>query len=254
MIACIVLPTYNEAGNITRALDLIGKNAPGVHVLVVDDNSPDGTGQIAEEYASKHTFVKVLHRKGKEGLGAAYMAGMQHALQEGYDVIFEMDADLSHDPKDIPRLLKAIEQGADLAIGSRYIDGGSIPENWGFYRKLNSAVANGLVRGVLSLKIKDCTGGFRAIRASYLEHVDFSKLNTKGYAFQISLLNALSQLGANIVEIPIHFNDRTIGASKMRLKDQLEFVITTFRIRSARATVQRSATTNAIAARKVRKL
>ena len=163
-----------------------------------------------------------------------------------------MDADLSHDPKDISRLIRAIEEGADLAIGSRYVDGGSIPENWGFYRRLNSAVANGLVRGVLSLEVRDCTGGFRAIRSSLLEHIDFAKLNTKGYAFQISLLSALSLLGASIVELPIHFHDRTIGTSKMRIKDQLEFVATTFRIRTARAPIapMRSAATNPAAARR----
>jgi dolichol-phosphate mannosyltransferase len=257
--ACIVIPTYNEAGNLQKVLDLIfdhvhGQDRVHVYILVVDDNSPDGTGQLAEEYARKNKDVKVLHRVSKDGLGAAYIAGMQHAMQElNPDVILEMDADLSHNPKDVLRLIGAIERGADVAIGSRYVEGGSVPESWGFYRKLNSATANALVRSVLSLwEVKDCTGGFRAIRASYLEHVDFTQLKTKGYAFQISLLSALNDLGAEIVELPIHFADREMGKSKMRLKDQVDFIITTFRIRATRTAAMpaRSTSIGPIAAKR----
>jgi dolichol-phosphate mannosyltransferase len=260
--ACIVMPTYNEAGNINNVLDLIYENVSAqetfkVFTLIVDDNSPDGTGALADEYAKKNPLVRVLHRKGKEGLGAAYIAGIQHALRElKPDVILEMDADLSHNPKDVLRLIKAIDDGADMAIGSRYTAGGSIPQEWGFYRKLNSAVANALVRNVLSLrKVRDCTGGFRAFRATYLEHIDWSRLKTKGYAFQVSLLNAVNELDAVIAEVPIHFSDRQIGTSKMRLKDQVDFIITTFRIRASRrdaVLAAAGASTSAAAGRKVK--
>ena len=260
--ACIILPTYNEAGNINNVLDQIYANVRQqdrirVLTLVVDDNSPDGTGALAQEYARKNKDVKVLHRTGKEGLGAAYIAGMTYALREFEpDVILEMDADLSHNPQDILRLIAAIEHGADVVIGSRYIDGGSIPAHWGFYRRLNSACANALVRGVLSLRqVKDCTGGFRAIRTSYLEQIDFTQLKTKGYAFQISLLSALNGLGVQIKEIPIHFADREIGVSKMRFKDQIDFIITTFRIRTLPAALpSRSVSTTTAAARRVKKV
>ena len=261
--ACIVIPTYNEAGNIQKALDLIYENVRKqdrikVYTLIVDDNSPDGTGQLAEEYGRRNKDVKVLHRTSKDGLGAAYIAGMQHALQElNPDVILEMDADLSHNPKDVLRLIGAIERGADVAIGSRYVAGGSVPQHWGFYRKLNSATANALVRNVLTLnEVKDCTGGFRAIRATYLEHVDFTQLKTKGYAFQISLLSALKDLGAEIVELPIHFADREVGKSKMRLKDQVDFIITTFRIRATRtaAVPTRGTAITPAAAKKAKKV
>lgn len=260
--ACIVMPTYNEAGNITNVLDLIYDHADRqkritVYTLIVDDNSPDGTGQIADAYARKNPHVRVLHRTSKDGLGAAYIAGMQHALQElKPDVILEMDADLSHDPKDVLRLIAGIEDGADFVIGSRYVEGGSIPAEWGFYRRLNSAVANGLVRNVLSLRqVKDCTGGFRAIRASYLEHIEWGQLKTKGYAFQISLLNAMHELGATIAEVPIHFSDRQVGKSKMRIKDQVDFIITTFRIRASgrsATAASRSAEATAVAGRKAK--
>jgi dolichol-phosphate mannosyltransferase len=241
---CIVLPTYNEAGNIVRTLDRIYTAVKGSDVnfltLVVDDNSPDGTAAIALAYGEKNPNVHVLQRQGKEGLGAAYIAGMRYALRKfDPEVIMEMDADGSHNANDIPRLINAIDEGADVAIGSRYVAGGSIPEKWGFYRKLNSTVANTLVRSVLSIGgVKDCTGGFRAIRTTFLELIDLDGLQTKGYAFQISLLSALSSGGAYIVEVPIHFSDREIGTSKMRLKDQIEFIITTFRLRAVSPTVR----------------
>jgi dolichol-phosphate mannosyltransferase len=259
--ACIVMPTYNEAGNITKVLDTIysyvhKQKAVRVLTLVVDDNSPDGTGALAEAYGARNPNVKVLHRTGKEGLGAAYIAGMKYALREFEpDVILEMDADLSHNPKDVLHLIAAIEEGADVVIGSRYVAGGTVPDHWGFYRKLNSATANALVRNVLSLRrVKDCTGGFRAIRSTYLEQIDFDNLKTKGYAFQISLLHQLASLGATIAEVPIHFADREIGVSKMRLKDQLDFIATTFKIRASRIrrSPARTASTRAVAARRVK--
>jgi dolichol-phosphate mannosyltransferase len=237
MRACIILPTYNEAGNIISILDRIRAQDSRLMVLVVDDGSPDGTAQLALAYGKKHPHVHVLQRTAKEGLGAAYIAGMRYALREFRpDVILEMDADGSHNPADILRLINAIEKGADFAIGSRYVPGGTVPAQWGFYRKFNSAAGNWLVRNVLSLKkVKDCTGGFRAIRASSLEQVDFIQLHAKGYGFQISLLYAMMLQGASIVEIPIHFSDRTIGVSKMRFKDQIEFITLTFRLRALHA-------------------
>jgi dolichol-phosphate mannosyltransferase len=256
--ACIVLPTYNEAGNIISILDRIFSHAKSMkdvqlHVLVVDDSSPDGTAKLAQGYARKNKRVHVLVRAGKEGLGAAYIAGMRHAMETLHpDVIMEMDADGSHNPKDVPRLIRAVQDGADFVIGSRYIPGGSIPQEWGFYRKLNSKVANGLVRTVLGMRPRDCTGGFRAIRTSFLEQVEFDKLHSKGYAFQISLLKAVSDLGGIITEVPIQFTDRKIGTSKMRLKDQVEFIILTFRIRLAHLVVpRRQASARVQSARKI---
>lgn len=241
--ACIVVPTYNESANITVLLDRIFANAQqhsgkgvAISVLVVDDSSPDGTAAIVREYAKRNANVHLLLREEKAGLGAAYIAGLTHAMETlEPDVLFEMDADLSHDPEYIFIMLEEVQRGADFVIGSRYVAGGSIPENWGAHRKLISKAANMYARTVLTLAdVHDCTSGFRAIRASTLRQIDFSQLSVKGYAFQVSLLDAAIRSGANVTEIPIAFIDRTRGASKMRLKDVTEGGLLVLRMRAQR--------------------
>jgi|GEM_PF-1966863 len=231
--ACIVLPTYNEASNIKPTLDSIyhrhklyeSENDEKVRldVLVVDDNSPDGTADIVRTYGQKNRRVHLLLRKEKNGLGAAYIAGMQHAMRTlKPDAILEMDADGQHNPADIHRLINETRKGADFVIGSRYIPGGSVPQAWRFHRRLISRAANAYTKMILSTgNAKDCTGGFRAIRTDLLERIDFNHLQVKGYAFQVTLLDACVRQGAVVKEIPIHFLERLRGESKMRPKDMI---------------------------------
>ena len=192
--------------------------------LVVDDSSPDGTADVVRTYIKNDKNVHLLFRTEKQGLGAAYIAGMKYAIEHlGPDVIFEMDADLSHDPAEISSLMRSIKEGSDFAIGSRYIKGGSIPKNWGFHRMMISKSANIYTRMMLGIKtVNDCTGGFRAIRTSVFDKVDLDKLNVKGYAFQISLLYAAYKSGMIITEVPIHFAERNAGKSKIQLSDMIE--------------------------------
>lgn len=232
MTACVVMPTYNEAPNIKRTLDTIfhhGRKQERTHpfiisVLVVDDSSPDGTAAIVEEYRQSNPHVHLLLRREKDGLGAAYIAGMKHALQAlKPDIIVEMDADGQHGPADLMRLLEEVRKGADFAIGSRYVEGGTIPSSWGPGRRFISACANAVTRTMLGVRgIRDCSGGFRAIRASLLEKVDFDGLRVKGYAFQAVLLEEAVHRGAIVREIPIAFGDRAIGESKMGLRELFE--------------------------------
>ncbi|HYD03768.1 MAG TPA: polyprenol monophosphomannose synthase, partial [Alphaproteobacteria bacterium] len=230
---CIVTPTYNEAKNITKLLDLIyskehlkkyDEKKIIMNVLVVDDNSPDGTADIVKEYRKNNPNVHLLSRMEKNGLGAAYISGMHHAIKTlEPDIIFEMDADLSHNPKYIIPMIEKIRQGADFVIGSRYIKGGSIPKNWGIKRRILSKSANLYAKTLLGIKdVNDCTGGFRAIRSSALQMIDFNSLKTKGYAFQISLLEEMRKNNVAMAEVPIAFKDRTNGTSKMRLYDIFE--------------------------------
>lgn len=231
--ACVVVPTYNEAENIRPLLDAIyeeerkqpdTKSPVPLMVLVVDDSSPDGTADIVRAYRDRNPDVHLLVRKEKAGLGAAYTAGMRHAIATlAPDVILEMDADFSHNPADIFRLIEEIKRGADFVIGSRYVPGGSVPEDWGVHRKLLSNAANLFSRTVLSIRdVKDCTGGFRAIHRSVIETVDLESLDAKGYVFQVSLLDAALRRGFVVREVPIAFSDRERGKSKMRAKDMFE--------------------------------
>lgn len=233
ILACIVIPTYNEASNIKRLLDMVyGKENSSMfkehnvlmEVLVVDDSSPDGTSSKVREYQKKNPRVHLLLRKGKGGLGAAYIAGMQHAmLTIRPDILLEMDADLSHDPRYIMPMIIEIINGADFVIGSRYVPGGSVPGDWGFSRKLISSAANAYARAALGIRgIRDCTGGFRAIRVSVLQKVNLNSLGAKGYVFQISLLNAVLASNAVVKEIPIDFRNRALGESKMGFSDIAE--------------------------------
>lgn len=230
---CIVVPTYNESENIKKLLGMIfsqeysaeyGKNSIDMKALVVDDNSPDGTASAVRILQKKNPRIHLLLRKEKNGLGAAYIAGMQHAMSSiKPDIIFEMDADLSHDPSYILPMILEIRNGADFVIGSRYVKGGSVPGEWGIKRKIISKGANMYARLVLNIRdVKDCTGGFRAIRASALERIDLDLLNARGYVFQISLLDAMMRSSALVKEIPIDFHDRSIGSSKMQLRDIIE--------------------------------
>jgi dolichol-phosphate mannosyltransferase len=232
LTACIVIPTYNEAGNIELLLDRIfenGRRQRGTQrwrlsVLVVDDNSPDRTAIRVSEYRTKNPDVHLLLRKEKQGLGAAYIAGMRHAMAFlNPDVIMEMDADFSHNPDDVLRLLAEIQNGADFVIGSRYVKGGSIPPAWGLHRRLLSKAANLYTKAVLRIpRVRDCSGGFRAIRTSALRQVDLSSLNVKGYAFQVLLLEVAVRNGALVREVPIAFSERNAGKSKMRFADMAE--------------------------------
>src|SRR5947207_14103036 len=195
----------------------------GVHVLVVDDNSPDGTGEIADRLAGKLDFVSVLHRERKEGLGPAYLAGFRRALDAGADYVLEMDCDFSHDPADVPRLLAACEDGADLALGSRYVEGGGT-ENWGLGRRLVSAGGSPSPRVLPGVRVRDLTGGFKCYRRAVLERIDLDAIHSRGYAFQIETTYRALRAGFRVVQVPIRFSDRTAGQSKMSRAIVLEAV------------------------------
>jgi dolichol-phosphate mannosyltransferase len=217
----ICLPTYNERENLEKMLRALAPH--GVRVLVIDDNSPDGTGQIADGLARELDFVSVLHRDRKEGLGPAYLAGFRRALADGADYVLEMDCDFSHDPADVPRLLAAMENGADLALGSRYVPGGGT-ENWGLVRRFVSSGGSLYARVLLGLGIRDLTGGFKCYRRAVLERIDLDAIHSKGYAFQIEGTYRTIRAGFNVVEVPIKFVDRTEGTSKMSRTIFLEAV------------------------------
>jgi dolichol-phosphate mannosyltransferase len=219
--AVICLPTYNERENLESMLRAL---APlDVRVLVIDDNSPDGTGEIADRLASELGFVSVLHRERKEGLGPAYLAGFARALADGADYVLEMDCDFSHDPADVPRLIGACDAGADLALGSRYVAGGGT-ENWGLARRIVSAGGSQYARLLLGVGVRDLTGGFKCYRRAVLERIDLGAIHSKGYAFQIEGTYRTLRAGFTVVEVPIRFVDRTAGHSKMSRAIFLEAV------------------------------
>jgi dolichol-phosphate mannosyltransferase len=215
----LILPTYNEAENIEAIMDasaaVLSKAAPdGFRILVVDDGSPDGTGDIADAMAARHDWARVLHRTAKGGIGPAYLAGFGQALGEGAGYVMEMDSDFSHDPADLARLLEATRAGADLALGSRYVPGGAVTD-WGLLRRLISAGGSAYARFVLGLKIRDLTGGFKCFRSEVLEAIDFETVRSRGYAFQVELTYRAVEHGFRVVEVPITFRDREHGQSKM---------------------------------------
>jgi len=209
--ATVCLPTYNERENLERMVRALGEH--GVSVLVIDDNSPDGTGKLADRLAQELDHVVVLHRPRKEGLGPAYLAGFKRALADGAELILEMDCDFSHDPADVPRLIAAAED-ADLVLGSRYVEGGSI-RNWGLLRRLVSAGGSLYARAVLGVDVRDLTGGFKCYRRQVLETIDLDAISSRGYAFQIETTYRAIRTGFRVIEIPITFADRDRGASKM---------------------------------------
>jgi len=219
--ATICLPTYDERANIEAMLRAL--QPLGVHVLVVDDNSPDGTGEIADGLAQELDFVSVLHRPTKEGLGPAYVAGFRRALADGAELILEMDCDFSHDPADVPRLIAACDAGADLALGSRYVPGGGT-ENWGRIRRLVSTGGSWYARKLLGVGIRDLTGGFKCYRRRVLERIDIDAIRARGYAFQIETTYRAIRAGFDVVEVPIVFADRTAGQSKMSRTIVLEAI------------------------------
>jgi dolichol-phosphate mannosyltransferase len=219
--AVVCLPTYNERENLERMIEAL---APlGVRVLVIDDNSPDGTGDLADRLAAERDWLSVLHRARKEGLGPAYIAGFREALGSDAEYVLEMDCDFSHDPADLPRLIAACEAGADLALGSRYVAGGGT-ENWGLARRFVSAGGSLYARTLLGLPIRDLTGGFKCFRRDVLEAIDLTAVEAKGYAFQIELTYRAIRAGFRVVEVPILFRDRTEGQSKMSRRIFLEAV------------------------------
>jgi dolichol-phosphate mannosyltransferase len=212
--AVVVLPTYNEAENIAGFLRAVRQAVPDADVLVVDDNSPDGTAALAEETASELGRIKVLHRAGKQGLGAAYRHGFTTAFDEGYDAIVSMDSDFSHDPAAIATMLQLVTDGADAVVGSRYVPGGSTVD-WPLHRRLLSKWGNRYTAAVLRLPVGDCTSGFRAYRADALRAIDPASTTAEGYAFLTELVRKLIGAGYTIVETPIVFRDRQFGTSKM---------------------------------------
>lgn len=210
----IVMPTYNERQNLEIMAGRIRESTPEADLLVVDDNSPDGTGDLADKLAEADQHVHVMHRTGKAGLGKAYIAGFTWGLEHGYDVIVEMDADGSHRPEDLPRLLAAVAAGADGVIGSRWVPGGKVV-NWPRKREVLSRGANIYTRLMLGFGIKDATGGYRAYRAATLRKIDLANVESTGYSFQIDITIRVVQAGLRIVEVPITFVEREHGASKM---------------------------------------
>ena len=209
----VIVPTYNERENLESIVTRIRSAVTGADVLVVDDNSPDGTGELADKIASSDAHVHVLHRPGKAGLGAAYLAGFGWALQHDYQVLVEIDADGSHDPAQLPVLLAALEH-ADLVIGSRWVSGGSV-ENWPRSRELLSRSANLYTRLMLGMPVRDATAGYRAYRAQTLRTIGLDRVESQGYCFQVDLTMRAVRAGLRVAEVPIRFTERTKGASKM---------------------------------------
>jgi dolichol-phosphate mannosyltransferase len=222
----LILPTYNEAENVkaivSASADVLGRAAPeGFRVLVVDDGSPDGTGTIADEMAAEHSWLEVLHRSEKNGIGPAYLAGFRHALDHGAGYVMEMDSDFSHDPADLARLLDAARGEADLALGSRYVPGGGVSD-WGLLRRFISEGGSTYARWVLGLQVRDLTGGFKCFRREVLEAIHFDSVRSRGYAFQVELTYRAVRAGFRVVEVPIVFRDRQQGQSKMSWRIAVE--------------------------------
>ena len=219
----ICLPTYNERENIESMVRVLGDlGLEGLEVLVIDDASPDGTGEIADRLAAELSWVHVLHRERKEGLGPAYLAGFRRALELGADLVFEMDCDFSHDPDDVPRLAAAAGD-ADLVLGSRYVEGGGT-RNWGLLRRFISRGGSLYAQMLLQLGIRDLTGGFKCYRRAVLETIDLDEISSRGYAFQIETTYRTLRAGFRVVEVPIVFADREVGGSKMSKSIVLEAI------------------------------
>jgi dolichol-phosphate mannosyltransferase len=235
----IVIPTYNEAENIAGLIQQI-ISEPRFSVLVVDDNSPDRTARIVQEIASQYEQVKLLSRPKKEGYGVACIAGFERALSEGADFVFQMDADFSHNPVYLPGLLAAVETDCDLAIGSRYVEGGSTTD-WGLMRRALSKFANFYSRNILRMPVNDCTSGFRCYRRAVLEKIGLNSIFSNGYSFLVELTFRTLLNKYRIVEIPIIFPDRNVGRSKMRKRDVLEAIIAVWRLRFSYGRIQKRA-------------
>jgi len=209
----VIIPTFNEALNIETIVSRVHESQPTAHILIVDDNSPDGTGDVAERLTADER-VHVLHRAGKEGLGPAYLSGFRWGIDQGYDILVEMDADGSHQPEQLGRLLSAVDGGADLVLGSRWIPGGKVV-NWSKRRQMLSRGGNAYARIMLGIPLRDATGGFRAFRRSTLEGLNLREVASQGYCFQVDLARRVVTAGFNVVEVPITFVERVRGESKM---------------------------------------
>ncbi len=228
----VVVPTYNEAENLPRIIsDVLALSVSTLEVLVVDDNSPDGTGKIADDLGVQNAGrVHTLHRAGKQGLGTAYLEGFKWALDQGAEIIVQMDADFSHDPKYLPQLIEAAEK-CDAVIGSRYTKGGKLDERWGVGRRFLSWWANSVwVRGILRTSVADNTGGFRAWRRATLIGMNLSRIRSTGYIFQVEITYVALRLGYKFCEVPIYFADRKYGKSKMGLEVQIEAALRVFQV------------------------
>ena len=235
MNSLVIIPTYNEIENIQRMLDTVMALDPAFHVLIVDDGSPDGTANVVKENQKAYDRIHILERSGKLGLGTAYIAGFRWALKQGYDLIYEMDCDFSHNPKDLVRLRKACVQGAGVAVGSRYTSGGKV-SNWPMGRILMSYFASVYVNTILWLGVRDSTAGFKCYRREVLERIDLSRIQFIGYAFQIEMKYNARQLGFSIEEVPITFIDRELGTSKMSMNIFREAFIGVLQMRFRKVT------------------
>jgi dolichol-phosphate mannosyltransferase len=228
----VVIPTFNEAENIQPMLSaLLLLPIEDLHILIVDDNSPDGTGEIVEKLKQENSSrIAILNRTGKLGLGSAYITGFQYGLANGYDFISQMDADFSHPPEKLVELLAVVQNDIDLAIGSRYIKGGSLDKDWPLWRKFLSGFGNFYARSILNLPVKDVTGGFRVWNRKLLERMSLDKIRSNGYVFQVEMLYVACRVGCKYQEIPFYFADRKIGKSKMSFKIQAEAAINVWRL------------------------
>ncbi len=229
MKAIVVIPTYNERDNIVRLAELVLAQHPSIQILFVDDNSPDGTGALADDLASRNERIRVIHRPGKMGLGSAYCAGFKAALEMGADYLVEMDADFSHDPAILPVFLETIQR-CDLVIGSRYLNGVSVV-NWPIRRLMLSVFASLYTRVITGLEVKDCTSGFKCFRRSTIEAIDLDTVGSDGYSFQIEMNYRCMERGLKIVEVPIIFIDRHAGSSKMSKKIVREAILLVWKLK-----------------------
>lgn len=225
-----MIPTYNEREGLAAIVSAVRAAVPEATVLIVDDNSPDGTGRLADELAAADPQVRVRHRAGKEGLGRAYVDAFLALLDEGWERVVQMDADFSHDPSDVPRLLRALDEGADVAVGSRYVRGGTTV-NWGFRRKLISRGGSMYARQVLGVHVHDLTAGFKAWRSEILRQIPLREVGAQGYGFQIEMTYRALKAGARLVEVPIRFVDRRVGQSKMSQTIFIEAITIVWRLR-----------------------
>ncbi|MBI5478687.1 MAG: polyprenol monophosphomannose synthase [Deltaproteobacteria bacterium] len=226
----IILPTYNERDNLEPLVTAVHGSLPEARLLVIDDGSPDGTGELADRVATSDDRLEVIHRPGKQGLGTAYLLGFRHATDRGYDYVFEMDSDFSHDPRSLPDLLAAARGGADLVIGSRWVPGGGTV-NWGFGRQLISRGGSFYARTILGVGIRDLTSGFKCFRRQTLERIDLPSVRSSGYSFQVEMNYRVLRAGMRIAEVPITFADRRVGQSKMSRAIFLEAVVMVWKLR-----------------------
>ncbi|MHB8991614.1 MAG: polyprenol monophosphomannose synthase [Chloroflexota bacterium] len=230
MKTVIVIPTYDERENLPELTERLEDLGLDLHALIVDDDSPDGTGDLAEELAAGRPWLRVLHRPGKAGRGTAYVEGFRLALRLGYEAIGEMDADLSHNPAYLPAMLRALEEGADLVLGSRYVPGGGV-RNWGWTRKLISRGGSLYAQLILGAPVRDLTGGFKLFRRELLQDLDLDTVRSNGYSFQVEMTYRALQRGYRVVELPIVFEDRRVGKSKLSRQVVLEAMLMVPRLR-----------------------